>query len=232
MRIPEPQTLISIVSDDTLWSASVRMLFDSESTITVEFFNQKKTSIIIRELRLKQSSLVILDLRNRSKQAKDFVGLVSRECPHTRIIAILGDTDPAHTVELFTAGADAVLGLDTSPEDLRLAARKVNKGLRYVSSTILQDLVSALALCSHSSVLATSLLTSLPPREFEVIQCLKLGQSNSEIAVSLCCAESTVKLHLSSVMRKWGARDRVQLVIKVLDGCPNTSDWKDSPETS
>ena len=50
-------------------------------------------------------------------------------------------------------------------------------------------------------------------REREVLELLAAGHTNAEISEALFVSESTVKTHVSSLLRKVHARDRIQLVV-------------------
>ncbi|WP_416889898.1 response regulator transcription factor [Microbacterium sp.] len=60
---------------------------------------------------------------------------------------------------------------------------------------------------------AITQLPELTDREKEVLVALARGQSNVEIAGSLNLSLGTIKSHLSAIMAKWDARDRVQVLV-------------------
>ena len=57
-------------------------------------------------------------------------------------------------------------------------------------------------------------LDQLTPREREVLRLLALGRSNTEIARELVVSMATVKTHITQLLRKTMARDRVELVVR------------------
>src|SRR5437867_3638103 len=54
---------------------------------------------------------------------------------------------------------------------------------------------------------------TLTPREKDVLQLVGQGKRNPEIARTLAISESTVKTHISSLMRKLAIEDRLQLTL-------------------
>lgn len=60
--------------------------------------------------------------------------------------------------------------------------------------------------------------THLSPREIEVARLMPTGASNKEIAAKLGVTESTVKVHLKSIMKTLRLKNRVQLAVWVERG--------------
>ena len=101
-------------------------------------------------------------------------------------------------------GAMAYLTKEASGEQLVDAIQQVNRGLRYLPRVALDRLAERIP------------SVELTPRETEVLTCITQGKSNREIADQLCIAEKTVRIHVSSVLDKMGARDRTQATIYAL----------------
>jgi DNA-binding NarL/FixJ family response regulator len=59
---------------------------------------------------------------------------------------------------------------------------------------------------------------TLTPREVEVWRLVTAGRSNGEIGAELFLGEAAVKTHVSRLMAKLGARDRIQLVVLGFEG--------------
>lgn len=57
----------------------------------------------------------------------------------------------------------------------------------------------------------------LTTREIEVLECLRLGESNKKIAKSLSISPNTVKTHLKSLYTKIGASNRTQAVNQAIE---------------
>jgi DNA-binding NarL/FixJ family response regulator len=114
----------------------------------------------------------------------------------------------------MSAGASGFLLKDVRPTDLIDAIRLVAAGNALLGPTVTQRLLERFA---EPEPAAAELPTSLTERELEILQLVAAGLSNAEIAERLVVSETTVKTHVSNLLRKLGVRDRVQAVIAAYD---------------
>ena len=94
----------------------------------------------------------------------------------------------------------------------RLAAKGVQiaRGDMLVDPVVTRRLVERFA---RPAAPREARLSTLTPREREVLVEIGRGLSNGEIASALYVGEATVKTHITALLRKLGLRDRVQAVI-------------------
>jgi DNA-binding NarL/FixJ family response regulator len=109
------------------------------------------------------------------------------------------------------AGARGFLLKDAGPVLLTQAIRAAADGDALIAPSVTVRLLAAFA---HSQTgPARQPLEPLTAREEEVLVPVAHGRTNDEIATELHISTSTVKAHLASLMRKLGARNRVELAM-------------------
>lgn len=59
-------------------------------------------------------------------------------------------------------------------------------------------------------------MIELSKRQKEVLECLKKGMTDKEISSSMCVNLETIKMHETVLRRKFGVKNRLQLVLKAI----------------
>jgi DNA-binding NarL/FixJ family response regulator len=148
--------------------------------------------------------VVVLDLRLPRVSGFDVIIQLRKEFPNARIVVLSNYQGSEDIYRAVRSGAMAYLTKDASGEELLNAIQNVDRGLRYLPHVALDRLAERMP------------AVELTPRETEVLACITQGRSNREIAEDLHIAEKTVRIHVSSVLDKMGARDRTQATIYAL----------------
>jgi DNA-binding NarL/FixJ family response regulator len=117
-----------------------------------------------------------------------------------------------YVAQAITAGASGFLVKDTEPVELIRAVRVAAAGEALLSPGVTKRLLERVAIGLKPAP-QTSALDSLTDREREVLALVGLGLTNTEIGERLYLSPLTAKTHVSRIMSKLGARDRVHLVV-------------------
>ncbi len=114
--------------------------------------------------------------------------------------------------ECMRAGAKAFVPKSTDERQLVHILRLVMEGGSYVLPDLLLDQSKGQQIWQAPEKVAGS-TGHLTSRQLDVLNCLRLGMSNNDIADELGLNLSTVKGHVSAVLKTLGVRNRTQAVI-------------------
>ncbi|HYM43712.1 MAG TPA: response regulator transcription factor [Steroidobacteraceae bacterium] len=204
---------VFIADDQMLIRQGIRTLLEMDAQVSVvgEAADGEET---LAGLRAGAVDVLLLDIRMPGKDGLDVLRALSADgaLPPTLILTTFDDSDVV--LEGIRAGARGFLLKDVSYERLLAAIRAIAAG-----ATVFQPAVTERLLRAGS---ALRLPAAAPPealtgREAEVVRLMAGGYSNREIARALGTAEGTVKNHVSSILAKFGVRDRTRAVLKALE---------------
>ncbi|WP_353809663.1 response regulator [Agromyces sp. SYSU T00194] len=204
----------AVVADDQhLVRAGFRALLDAEADIEVvgEAGTGEETVAAVRASR---PDVVLMDIRMPGGD-----GLAATEAivadpglAGTRIVVVSTFELDEYVARAIRAGASGFLVKDTEPADLVRAVRVVAAGDALLSPGVTRRLLERVSGGLREAP-ASDALDALTARETEVLRLVGLGLTNDEIAARLVLSPLTAKTHVSRIMTKLAARDRVQLVV-------------------
>ena len=135
-----------------------------------------------------------------------------------------------YVYDALRAGASGFLLKDVTAERLFDAVRVVAAGDALLAPTVTRRLIGEFAqMRPKPDAAPAAALTTLTPRETQVLRLVAEGLSNPEIAARLVVTEETVKTHVSRVLGKLGLRDRTQAVVAAYESGLVVPHSRDAP---
>ena len=163
-----------------------------------------------------RTDVAILDIRMPGMDGIAAAQAILSRVPECRIIMLTTFNEEELVAQSIAAGAHGFLLKDADPEVLVGAVRDVAKGESVLASQVTGPVLEAYRTALTRGELSAQErqgLSLVTRREMEVLSLIARGATNSEIAAEMVIAETTVKTHVSSLMSKLAARDRVALVL-------------------
>jgi DNA-binding NarL/FixJ family response regulator len=204
---------VAVADDQQLIRAGFRSLLEAEPDFVV--VGEAATGAEIVDLVSRtHPDVVLMDIR-----MPDGDGLWATEqivqnpdLASTHIVIVTTFELDEYVGRAIRAGASGFLVKDTEPVELLRAVRVVASGDALLSPGVTRRLLERIAggLKEPGDTSALELLTT---REREVLGLVGQGLTNDEIGRELFLSPLTAKTHVSRIMSKLGARDRVQLVV-------------------
>ena len=224
---------VLLVDDHAMLRAGFRTILESQPDIAVvgEAGTGAEATVLASTLR---PDVITMDVQMPDMDGIEATRRIVADPEVAAAIAIVTTFDrDDYLFQALDAGAAGFLLKNAGPEDLITAVRALAAGDGMLSPEVTRRVLARFAApagpaaqaapasaASPASALSpaprpasVTLTEPLTDREAEVLVLLADARSNAEIATALFIGEATVKTHVSRILQKLGARDRVQAVV-------------------
>lgn len=204
---------VVLVDDQAVVRAGFRVLLEEHGDIAVvgeASGGREAVAVVARE----RPDVVCMDLRMSAGDGLTATRQIvaSRQDGSPAVLVVTTFDLDADVFGALEAGADGFILKDCEPEELVDAVRRLAAGYGLVDHTVTRRVIAEFARRNRPAG-NPSEIGKLTARELEIVKLLAAGMSNAEIATELVVETSTVKSHLTRILPKIGARDRVQVVV-------------------
>ena len=206
---------VLLADDQALLRGTFRLLIDAQPDMEVvaEAANGREA---VRLARSERADVVVMDIRMPEVDGIEATRLIGQDedLAGVKVLVLTTFEVDEFVIEALRAGASGFLGKGVEPAQLLDAIRLVEADEALLSPAATKSLIARVMAQPAAGDLADpGRLTTLTPREREVMSLVATCLSNDEIAERLFVTPVTVKTHANRAMAKLGARDRAQLVV-------------------
>jgi DNA-binding NarL/FixJ family response regulator len=206
---------VLLADDQALVRGGFGMILDSRDDVDVvgEAEDGLEALALAAEL---APDVILMDVRMPKLDGVEATRRIVASGSKARILILTTFDLDEYVYEAIRAGASGFLLKDVQPVELVDAIRVVAAGNALLGTTVTKRLLERFTDGAPHATPPPA-LDGLTDREREILALMAAGLSNSEIAERLVVGGTTVKTHVSSILRKLGVRDRVQAVIVAYD---------------
>jgi DNA-binding NarL/FixJ family response regulator len=204
---------VVIADDQGLVRVGLRKILEVEPDTEVVGEASDGRQAVAAAARLRPD-VVLMDIRMPALDGIEATRRIVRSHPAPRVLMLTTFGLDDYVYESLRAGASGFMLKDAPPEEIAAAVRIIASGEALLAPSVTRSVIEEFA--RHPSPRPDhppAAVTSLTPREREVLDLLIEGLSNPEICDCLVITDATAKTHVARILHKLGVRDRVQVVI-------------------
>lgn len=197
-----------LVDDHPLMRRGINQLlsFEEKFEVVAEASNGTEAVAKAHENEL---DLILLDLNMKGMSGLDTLKALRADGCEASIVILTVSDSPADIEAIVKAGADGYLLKDTEPDELVELLEKAHLGDKAYSSVVAKYLLQREE--------NTDVFDELTDRERQILQEVARGFRNKQIADRLFISESTVKVHMKSLLKKLKVPSRTAATVLFLE---------------
>ncbi|HAS6110526.1 TPA: response regulator [Vibrio vulnificus] len=199
---------VMLVDDHPLMRRGINQLlsFEEQFEVVAEASNGTEAVAKAHENEL---DLILLDLNMKGMSGLDTLKALRADGCEASIVILTVSDSPADIEAIVKAGADGYLLKDTEPDELVELLEKAHLGDKAYSSVVAKYLLQREE--------STDVFDELTERERQILQEVARGFRNKQIADRLFISESTVKVHMKSLLKKLKVPSRTAATVLFLE---------------
>ncbi|EIF5016074.1 response regulator [Vibrio vulnificus] len=199
---------VMLVDDHPLMRRGINQLlsFVEQFEVVAEASNGTEAVAKAHENEL---DLILLDLNMKGMSGLDTLKALRADGCEASIVILTVSDSPADIEAIVKAGADGYLLKDTEPDELVELLEKAHLGDKAYSSVVAKYLLQREE--------NTDVFDELTERERQILQEVARGFRNKQIADRLFISESTVKVHMKSLLKKLKVPSRTAATVLFLE---------------
>lgn len=209
---------IFLVDDHTLFRRGLTALLSRDAQVVV-VGDAADAGEAIKRVKELQPDLILLDNHLPGVNGVDALPALLEAAPQTKILMLTVSEDANDLAAALKRGAAGYLLKTIEGDALIATIRRAMDGDSVIAPEMMSKLVAAYKggaiseVKEHEKSIVETPITSLSPRELDILRGITRGASNKEIARDHDIAETTVKIHVQHVLRKLNVSSRVHAAV-------------------